>query len=123
MILKNRECLLYYLQHGNDKPFTGDEYTHNMINLYVYCYFIPTMSNIVLKRRDELSKYPYDELFMWSFTLFSGKKCELELMQYYWSLSSHPIACCIAICLLCERLENSFYVSDNLKLDLTELRK
>ena len=114
---------MYYLQHRNDKPFTGDDYTANMFNLFIYCYFIPTTSNMVMKRNDVLARYPYDDLFFWSFTLFSGKKSEVELIKRYWSLSSHPIACCIAICLACERLQKSFYIPDNLKSELIELRK
>lgn len=62
-----------------------------------------------------------DELFMWSLLLYGGKDEEFDLIKYYWSLTSKPIACAFAAILVFTRFQKKSFVSEELKAKLEKL--
>lgn len=64
-----------------------------------------------------------DEVFMWSLLLYSGKESELELIKYYWSITSKPIACALAAVLVYTNFQKQSFVSDELKAKIERVKR
>jgi hypothetical protein len=64
-----------------------------------------------------------DELFMWSILLYGGQESELNLIKYYWSMTSKPLACAMAAILVYGRFQKMNFVSDELKAKLEKVKR
>ena len=60
---------------------------------------------------------------MWSLLLYSGKESELELIKYYWSITSKPIACALAAMLVYSKFQEQNFVSDELKAKIEKVKR
>jgi hypothetical protein len=75
------------------------------------------------KNEGQFSEYPLDELFMWSILIFSGKDDDMDLIKYYWSLTSKPIACALAAMLVYDRFLEKQFINREFKQQIKEARK
>lgn len=73
--------------------------------------------------KNKFSEYPFDELFIWSLFLFSGFETDLNIMRYYWTMCSNPIASILVVIIISTRLRKEKYVADDLKLKINGLIK
>lgn len=69
------------------------------------------------------SEYPLDELFMWSLLLYSGQESELDLIKYYWSICTRPLACAMGAILVYSRFQKMNFVTEELRAKLGKAKK
>ncbi len=111
-----------------EELFDRHDYTSIMKSVYDCVYILPmtdpkSTDNSRSEESNMLSDYPMDELFMWSLLLYSGKDEEFNLIRYYWSLASKPIACALAAIIVFTRFQMMSFVSDELKAKLEKVKK
>jgi hypothetical protein len=118
----------------SEKPFDGQNFTKNIIEIFSDCYRIPKTEDETLNLKiksffdaednpREITSCPFDELFIWSIMLYSGRQKEFDLIKHYWSFTKYPIACCLMAIVLYNRFQKKHYVPDELKNKLIELNK
>jgi len=71
----------------------------------------------------KLSDYPLDELFMWSILIYSGKEQDMDLIKYYWSLTTKPVACALTAMIVYDRFMQKSFINRELKEQLKEIKK
>ncbi len=111
-----------------EELFDRHDYTSIMKSVYDCVYILPLTDPQMteISRSEEstmLSDYPMDELFMWSLLVYSGKDEEFNLIKYYWSLTSKPIACAFAAIIVFERFRQKSFVCDELKAKLEKIKR
>ena len=71
----------------------------------------------------KLSGYPLDELFMWSILIYSGKEQDMDLIKYYWSLTTKPVGCALAAIIVYDRFMQKSFISSDFKEQLKRAKK
>ena len=85
---------------------------------------ISSLAKLDFKKDDKsLSDSPLDELFMWSILTFSGKDEDIDLIKYYWTLTSKPIVSALAAMVVYNRLLNNSFVNREFKESVKKLKK
>jgi hypothetical protein len=108
--------------------FERKDYTSIMKKVYDCVYILPLTNQEIINKKtssmesNELSDFPLDELFMWSLLLYSGKESEFDLIKYYWSITSKPLACALAAILVFKRFQKESFVTDELKVKLEKVK-
>jgi hypothetical protein len=120
------------MQYRNDEAFNKKDYTNNMKNIFLDLYDLPEVkktgkSNKIKNNDLESQKikkfeknYTFDDIFIWSLTLYSGKEEDFELIKKYLSLSKNPIACCLAGMIIYKRFKECHYISDKLRENISD---
>jgi hypothetical protein len=132
MDIKNGQSLLWIAQNKNDNEFDGYNYTslmyeisENLYDLPLKNENLPTIKLLDLNKKEtnKISEYPLDELFMWSILIYSGKEDDLELIKFYWSLTTKPIACALAAIIVYDRLMKKSFINREFKEQLKEVKE
>ena len=81
-------------------------------------------NNIMIKKNEiKLSDCPLDELFMWSIFIYSGKEQDMDLIKYYWSLTTKPVGCALAAIIVYDRFMQKSFISSDFKEQLKRAKK
>ena len=133
MDIKNGECLLWIAQNKNDEEFDQEHYTELMHEISKNLYELPLINEETLigkmagvrtsSNEVKLSDYPLDELFMWSILIYSGKEQDMDLIKYYWSLTTKPVACALTAMIVYDRFMQKSFINRELKEQLKEIKK
>ena len=117
--------MLHRVQMKPDDDFNFSEYSKTMLSLFEECYILP--NHPTHKRLDanenekKKTDYPYDELFIWSLTLYSGHQEDLNLIKLYWSKSKFPIACALVAKIIFKNFCKQSFIPDHLKELIQEI--
>jgi hypothetical protein len=121
----NNSCLLYRLQKLQNSNFDGTSYTEEMQDIFHDYYQLPGLVRR-FGANDKIvhtSTQPYDELFMWSLLLYSGKENDAILCRHFWSKTKYPIACALVAIIAYNNLLSENFVPEDLKEKLKNMIK
>lgn len=97
-----------------------------MEDIFKDLYKLPSLVrrfDMVTGNKLESTRLPYDELFVWSLLLYSGRETDLRLIKHFWHRTKYPMACALVAMSVYKYFLNKSFIPEDLKESLVALIK